>query len=335
MISRWLVAALFLSACGGTQPDAVATSSPHTPGPLGDTWFSNGLTWREPAGLHPSPRYAAALAYDAARNDFMLFGGQSGSVSYADTWSFDGQAWKRETPAHKPPPRRDAAMAYDPSLRLVVLYGGLIPNGAEGVEAADTWTWDGSDWTQVSTDNNGPHFRVGARMVTAENRVILFGGNIFNTSYFGDAWTFNGSTWVRADHKPSPAGRGDAAVAWNAEDSSLLVVGGLGVRTGAGPGNLGLPLSDAWSLKAGSWSQVTTSGPPALYDASAIWDQKTRSVVVMFGMNCPNPSNEAWAWNGSVWARSTLPIPARWSAATAADMNGGVLVFGGDDEVGC
>ncbi len=301
MISRWLVAALFLSACGGTQPDAVATSSPHTPGPLGDTWFSNGLTWREPAGLHPSPRYAAALAYDAARNDFMLFGGQFGSVSYADTWSFDGQAWKRETPAHKPPPRRDAAMAYDPSLRLVVLYGGLIPNGAEGVEAADTWTWDGSDWTQVSTDNNGPHFRVGARMVTAENRVILFGGNIFNTSYFGDAWTFNGSTWVRADHKPSPAGRGDAAVAWNAEDSSLLVVGGLGVRTGAGPGNLGLPLSDAWSLKAGSWSQVTASG----------------------------------AWNGSVWTRSTLPIPARWSAATAADMNGGVLVFGGDDEVGC
>jgi hypothetical protein len=97
----------------------------------------------------------------------------------------------------------------------------------------------------------------------------------------------------------------------------------------------GVPLSDAWSLKAGSWSQLTASELPSLYDASAIWDQKTHSVVVMFGMNCPNPSNDAWAWTGSVWTRSILPITARWLAATAVDTNGSILVFGGDNEVSC
>ena len=335
MLPRWLVAALVISAYGGATPTVVEPATPHAPGPLGDTWSGHGATWRQSSGPHPSARYAAALAYDQARDDFVLFGGQSGSVSYDDTWTFDENAWKRQSPAHKPPPRRNSAMAYDPSLRLVVLYGGLVADGAEGTEAADTWTWDGSDWAQVSADNKGPHFRYGATMVTAGDGVILFGGHVFNTQYFGDAWTLDASTWVRVDHGPTPDGRGDAAVAWNAEDSSLLVYGGLGIRPGAGPGNLGLPLRDGWSLKSGAWSQLTALGPPALYDASAIWDQSTHSVVVMFGMDCPQPLHDSWAWNGSAWKQATLPVPARWGAAMAEDTNGNVLVFGGDDEAGC
>jgi hypothetical protein len=226
-------------------------------------------------------------------------------------------------------------MAYDPSLGLIVLYGGLIPDASEGSEAADTWTWDGSDWNLVSAGNNGPRYRDGARMVTAGNRVLLFGGHVGNVRYFADTWTLERSAWVRVDHGAAPEGRGDAAVAWDADDSSLLVYGGLGVRLGAGPGNLGVPLHDAWALKAGTWSHLPAGGPPALYDASAVWDAATHSVVVMLGMSCPQPVNDAWAWNGSAWTHSTLPITARWAAATAEDTNGNVLVFGGDDEVGC
>ena len=333
MLARWLAAAILLAACGGEQHAAV-TVPPHNPGPLADTWLGHGSTWHQVTGAHPSPRYAASLAYDAARANYVLFGGQSGSVSYDDTWIFDGRAWRRVLPAHRPSPRRDAAMAYDPSLQSVVLYGGLIANAAEGVEAADTWTWDGSDWKEVSGDNNGPHFRYGAGMVTAATHVILFGGHIFNTRYFGDAWTLAGTTWVRLDYGPSPAGRGNAAVAWNDDDSSLFVFGGLGMREGAGPGNLGVPLMDAWSLKAGAWSK-TSAGPPALYDASAVWDSAAHSVFVILGMNCPQPVNDAWAWNGSAWTRSTLPVPARWAASAASDPSGNVLVFGGDDETGC
>lgn len=327
---------MLLSACGGSAPIAVATPLPHTPGPLADTWFGHGATWRQAGGAHPSARYSAALTYDAASKDFVLFGGQRGSVSYDETWTFDGKAWKLETPAHKPPSRREAAMAYDPSLRRVVLYGGLVADSAEGTEAGDTWTWDGSDWTLVSADNNGPHLRYGAKMVTAGAGVVLFGGHVFNTRYFGDAWTLKASTWVRVDHGPGPAGRGDAAVAWDEDDSSLLVYGGLGIRPDAGPGNLGVPLADAWALKAGTWSRLSAPGPPALYDASAVWDAATHAVVVMLGISCPQPVNDVWAWNGSTWAhQSKLPIPARWAAATAEDTNGDVLVFGGSDEAGC
>jgi len=334
VIARWLIAALLLAACGGAGPGTAPVAS-RTPGPVADTWLSHGSTWRQIAGPHPSARYAAAMAYDAARRDFVLFGGQFGGVSYDETWTFDGKNWTRRNPAHKPPPRRDAAMAYEPSRQIVVMYGGLIPDSAEGAEASDTWTWDGTDWTEVSNDNSGPRVRGGARMVSARDHVVLFGGHVYNVKYFGDAWTLDGSNWIRIDHDPTPAGRGDAAVAWNPDESSLFVFGGLGIRANAGPGNLGIALQDAWSLNGVKWTDLKTAGPPATYDANSIWDASSHSVVLLFGMVCPNPVADAWSWNGSGWKRSSLPVPARWSAAVAQDSNGDVLVFGGDDESGC
>src|SRR5262249_13006000 len=147
---------LLLTACGAAQTVTIVIKTPHTPGALADTWFGKGSDWKAAPGPHPPARYAAALAYDAARKDFVMFGGQFQSTSFDETWTFDGKSWKQQDPAHKPSARRNAAMAYDPALRVVVLYGGLVAGSGEGSEAADTWTWDGTDWVQVSLSNDGP-----------------------------------------------------------------------------------------------------------------------------------------------------------------------------------
>lgn len=44
-----------------------------------------------------------------------------------------------------PPARAFAAAAYDEASHQVVLFGGM---GADGTALGDTWTWDGSTWTQ-------------------------------------------------------------------------------------------------------------------------------------------------------------------------------------------
>ena len=50
-------------------------------------------------------------------------------------------------PSHSSPPARNQqTMAYDPELGVVVLFGGTESNG-EGFQ--DTWTWDGTTWTQI------------------------------------------------------------------------------------------------------------------------------------------------------------------------------------------
>jgi hypothetical protein len=49
------------------------------------------------------------------------------------------------------------AMTFDASRERVVLFGGQVAGGAN---TADTWSWDGADWTQVS--DMGPSARAGA-----------------------------------------------------------------------------------------------------------------------------------------------------------------------------
>ena len=52
--------------------------------------------------------------------------------------------WTQQHPAVHPPARAGAAMAYDAATGTAVLFGGNNPGGQLG----DTWTWDGTTWTQ-------------------------------------------------------------------------------------------------------------------------------------------------------------------------------------------
>jgi hypothetical protein len=60
-----------------------------------------------------------------------------GAAPVANTWS-------QQYPATSPPPRSYSTMAYDPASKQVVLFGGLDGSAYLG----DTWTWNGSTWSQ-------------------------------------------------------------------------------------------------------------------------------------------------------------------------------------------
>src|SRR2546427_3666444 len=184
-----IAALVLLAGCGGSSSQSAATPTHRTPGPLADTWAWDGGAWHQAAKTGPAPRYSASLAYDVARGVYVLFGGQTARATSDETWSWDGKTWKALSPAHKPPPRRAAAMAYDPVHRVVVLYGGVVPDAAEGFDASDTWTWDGSDWTVAGRESPDPGAREGAPLVTAANGDLLFargGPNLENDVYRAD-----------------------------------------------------------------------------------------------------------------------------------------------------
>lgn len=76
--------------------------------------------------------------------------------------------------------------------------GGLILfGGFDGTTyPSDTWKWNGTTWTRVST--TGPAGRVGHAMALdrARSRVVLYGGES-PTTKFADTWEFDGTTWTR------------------------------------------------------------------------------------------------------------------------------------------
>ena len=57
---------------------------------LGDTWAWDGARWRQRQDFGPDPRMSHALAWDAARNRIVLFGGwfrsNAGERLFGDTW---------------------------------------------------------------------------------------------------------------------------------------------------------------------------------------------------------------------------------------------------------
>ena len=114
---------------------------------LGDTWTWDGTTWtQQHPATSPSARYSMGMAYDAARGDVVLFGGTSSNVYLGDTWTWDGTTWTQRHPATSPPPRTDMGWPTTPRGREVVAVRRL--RRVHGVVLGDTWTWDGTTWTQ-------------------------------------------------------------------------------------------------------------------------------------------------------------------------------------------
>jgi hypothetical protein len=93
----------------------------------------------------------------------VLFGGYyTGAPSgvRGDMWTFDGTTWSQVTPTSAPDPR-----AYGSAATLgskVVLFGGYGKSSSGYKVFGDTWTWDGTSWSQVST--SGPSARIDAAM---------------------------------------------------------------------------------------------------------------------------------------------------------------------------
>jgi hypothetical protein len=141
-------------------------------GDTNDTWTWDGVTWTQAVSpASPMPRSGHSMAFDRARGEMILFGGTgSGSAPtwYSDTWGWDGSVWQQKLNATPPAGRTGHAMAYHPGLRAVVMIGGT--GGKDVTDTSwnydfrrETWTWDGSEWTQQFPENQpGPAYTTAA-----------------------------------------------------------------------------------------------------------------------------------------------------------------------------
>jgi hypothetical protein len=178
---------------------------------LQDTWRWNGA-WTQlctSGCTPPSLRSGPAMAYDSDRGVAVLFGGTpDGSSFHCDTWEWSrttGTWSKRQDPVcattsgcptteGSPHRRYGASLAYDSSRKRTILFGGGTGSGS-GDYCADTWEWNGTIWSLLST--SGP----GARRLSAlsfhanatPRRTYLFGGWYFSggtNQVYGDTWEY-------------------------------------------------------------------------------------------------------------------------------------------------
>ena len=259
---------------------------------IGSTWTWDGTTWtKQQPTATPSPRTGAAMVYDPATSQLLLFGGSShsGTGYLGDTWTWNGTTWTQLNPATSPPGRHNADMIYDAASNEVILFGGY-----DGHYLNDTWVWDGTAWTQLHPATS-PTPRDTDSLVydPATQTAIMFGG--FNGQRLSDTWSWDGTTWTRLSPATSP---GTVSTAWqaaydNASQQLVLYGGDMSTRT----------FSNAtWAWTGTTWTELqpaANAGRRAY--GSLTYDPALQRLVMFGGSNRTRDLTTLWEWNGTTW----------------------------------
>jgi hypothetical protein len=257
---------------------------------LADTWLWDGIRWNSasPANSPPS-RVGAGMAYDATSEKVVLFGGWAQFV-LGDTWVWDGNNWSQQSPPHHPPARLYPAMAYDRTSRRIILFGGYS-NGEAGY-LADTWAWDGNDWTELSPAHR-PAVRYAPGMAPAPKNggLVLFGGFNFR-GFLRDTWVWNGGDWVQQSPAQSPPARNFHAMTYAAHDDLVILFGGFNYHF----------LADTWQWDGSNWRQQSPAQSPTPRDhISMAYDDRAGAALLFGGNDDGNrPLGDTWQWGHPV-----------------------------------
>jgi hypothetical protein len=271
----------------------------------------------------PSPRGSAAMAYDGGRRAPVLFSGGAD----ADTWTWNGLTWNRQSLPLSPSARYGASFAYYPPTDTLVLFGG---GSAKGF-LADTWLWNGIAWTEVP--GAGPPARLGASMSfdPTSGSLILFGGygpsGRFNGT-FDDTWMWKGASWIRPAPSASPPGRSGTSLAYDSVIGKLILFGGK-------RSPMGVPEPEAtWAWDGANWSEVPLGpAPPWRFHASMAARPEGGPILLFGGVALADGSFLGDTWTlGSNWSADTqapTPSPRAGASLVPDPSNNALLLFGG------
>lgn len=295
--------------------------------------------------------YSARFVVHFAPPGFTIFGGvgpgDGGIATLDDTWTWNGTGWAMQG---SEPTNPDAGPEIGPTARegatmatvngFTYLFGGV--DGTNYL--ADTWSWNGSVWTQafIAPQDAGvllafPSARadVASAVVNgATAQLVLFGGHGadvtkgFAIGDLGDTWTWDGvptDSWVTVSLPAgsSPSARSGAAAA--ALGQQMILFGG---------SSNGALLGDTWvyDLNAATWSQQqpATSPSPRFHAACATIPG---GVLLFGGESGDGPLGDTWLWDGTTWTQQptkAVAPSARYQTSTGV-LSDTVVLFGGTD----
>ena len=229
-------------------------------------------TQLSPTGTAPAPRKEQASAYDATNDRLIIFGGTSTTQNYNDTWILTNAS------------------------------------GNTGTES----------WVPLSTSGVTPSQRYSmvAGYNAINNILVVFGGVDNNNKIQMDLWLLTNAnglqiivpTWSKLtmDGTP-PSARYRMAGVYDETNDCLIFFGG-----GSYSSSTATLYDETWVIRnvttSPSWSRLNPDGtlPPAIIDASAVYDAAGNRMII-FGGNTstaysPDPSgrtNDTWILSGA------------------------------------
>jgi cysteine-rich repeat protein len=265
---------------------------------------------------NPPRRLGTALAYDPERARVVMCCDATGTVEW------NGVRWSTPV-AGGPSPRTHQATAYDGASHRVLVFGGGV-----GSPLPDTWAWDGSTWSNVTTTPS-PSARWAAAMAydSVRHRAVLFGGFTSTNVARADTWEWDGAAWHDVTTSSSPPAMG-AVVAGTTQGAPVMAFDQARERIVLFGG---APSSETWEWDGVTWTERVSASIPGPFEYPAMVYDRARGRVVLLGGTTASYSQ--WEWDGANWTQpsivSIVPDPEIEVAAAYDEVRSEIVKFGG------
>lgn len=238
------------------------------------------------------------------------------------TASLAAQDWTLAAPGAFTPVRNGACAAYDLIRQEVVMFGGSMDGSANG-GLNDTWTWNGTTWTQKSPATVPPT-RQQATMDydLARGVIVMFGGRIHGgpagpTGAQNDLWEWDGTDWTLIPAINPPGIRYSANMVYDIGRGVHVLWGGVNAS------NVGYNETWEYDPTTQTWTQIFTAASPGSRVYAGMAYDLSRGRTVLYGGrdDAFQPLTPLfWEYDGSNW---TTVAPSRMPG----DMYGHAMVF--------
>ncbi|HEY2515473.1 MAG TPA: kelch repeat-containing protein, partial [Polyangiaceae bacterium] len=279
--------------------------------PIG-TWEWDGAQWTSRACTGaPLALSQAALAYDAAHDRVLLYGGLVGAGVAAQSAGPTGAVWQLDPAActwspgvAAGPARVNALAAWDSDREKLVVFGGAPAPTVAIVN--DTWELDPAGGVWIRRATTGPSARSGAAMTydARRKKVVLFGGTPTAANPAGpsaDLWEYDGAigAWTQATPGgAAPAPRTNASLVFDPARGTSVLLGGTDAHGSR---------FDAWEWDGVGWTRRRAGASPAARSgADAAWIPARQSAILFGGVRGDGEralSRDTWFWRDGDWAR--------------------------------
>ena len=271
----------------------------------------------------PFARYGPGMSWDAARSQWVLYGGHVvGVVSTTYTraqgadWVLQGMVWP-----NAPRDRVWPSMVYDPAHSNTLVFGGDNEAGAATTYWTDTWTWNGTSWTDRAPAH-APVGRSAGAIAYDGSALVLFGG-VNAGGNQNDTWTWNGTDWTQRSPAHSPPARAYAGMTFDPIHNYVLMFGGYDTA----------PRNDTWTWNGTDWTEITVASPPlARYLPGGMAYNGVAQAVTIFGGYNAGCLSTSFTWTGSAWVAQTTvnqPMALYATGMASGGTDGRISLTGG------
>ena len=192
---------------------------------------------------------------------------------------------------------------YHEVLEQVVLVNGGPEQGKPSEDPLELWSWDGSRWSLLSAEQNGPVWRNWAAAAYDSQRdVLVIYSGLQNQKSLTDTWEWDGQEWTlyRGD---GPGAREGALMAYDPVQGEMVLFGG-------STPDLEIH-GDTWAWDGKSWRQVSDTGPAARFPGGMVYDAARQEILLYSGHFASASGDfvdydDLWAWDGATWRNITL-----------------------------